>query len=82
MYSLINSSLPAQNGYHFADDIFKSIFMNENFGTLILISLKFVPKCPIDNDSALVQVTAWRRAGDKPLPEPMLTQFSDAYMRH
>ena len=25
---------------------------------------------------------AWRRIGDKPLSEPMLTQFTDAYMRH
>ena len=25
---------------------------------------------------------AWRRPGDKPLSEPMLTQFTDAYMRH
>ena len=25
---------------------------------------------------------AWRRIGDKPLPEPMLTRFTDAYMRH
>ena len=25
---------------------------------------------------------AWRRIGDKPLSEPMLTKFADAYMRH
>ena len=25
---------------------------------------------------------AWRRIGDKPLSESMLTQFTDAYMRH
>ena len=25
---------------------------------------------------------AWRRIGDKPLSEPMLTRFNDAYMRH
>ena len=25
---------------------------------------------------------AWRRTGDGPLPEAMLTQFTDAYMRH
>ena len=46
------------------------------------ISLKIVPRGPIDNKSALVQVMAWRRAGDKPLPLPMLTQFTGAYMRH
>ena len=27
----LNSSSPGQNGCHFADDIFKYIFLNENF---------------------------------------------------
>ena len=36
---LVNSSLPEQNGRHFADDIFICIFMNEG---------------PIDNNPALV----------------------------
>ena len=65
-----------------ADNIFKRIFVNENIGTSIQISLKFVPKSLIDNMSALVQVMAWRQIGDKPLPEAMMTQFTDAYMRH
>ena len=65
-----------------ADDIFKWIFMNANGRILIRISLKYVPKSPIENKPALVQVMAWRRTGDKPLPEPMMTQFTDAYMRH
>ena len=34
-----------------------------------------------DNKSAFVQVMAWRQTGDKSLLEPMLTQFTDAYMR-
>ena len=42
-----------------------------------LISLKFVLKGPIDDKSALVQMMAWHQIGDKPLPEPMLTQFTD-----
>ena len=42
----------------FADDIFKCIFMDEKFCISIRISLKFVPKCPIDNKAALVQVMA------------------------
>ena len=54
--------------------------MNEKIFILIQISLKFVPKGPIDNKAALVQVMAWRRTDDKQLPEPMLTQFTDAYM--
>ena len=38
---------------------------------LITFSLKFVPKGPINNIPALVQIMAWRRPGDKPLSEPM-----------
>ena len=65
-----------------ADDIFKCIFMNEKLRIFIPISLKFVPKGPIDNKSELVQVMAWPRTGDKPLPERMLGEFTDGYMRH
>ena len=63
------------------DDIFKSM-INESVWISMTISLKFVPKGPIDNKSALVQVVAWHRTGEKPLPESMLTQFTDAYIRH
>ena len=44
--------------------------------------MKFVPKSPIDNKPALVQAKAWRRKGNKPLLESMLTQFTDAYMQY
>ena len=54
------------NGRHFADDIFKCIFLNENVWIPIKISLKFVPKVPINNIPALVQILAWCRSGDKP----------------
>ena len=64
-----------------ADDIFKSIF-NESVWISITISLKFILRGPIDYKSALVQVMAWHRTGEKPLPESMLTQFTDAYIRH
>ena len=63
-----------------AENIFKCIFLNENDKIPIQISLKLVPRSPIDNKSALVRVMAWRGTGDKPLPEPMMTQFTDAYM--
>ena len=53
--------------------IFSDAFnVNEKFCISIRISLKFVPKGPINNKSALVQAMAWRRTGDKPLPEPIL----------
>ena len=51
---LINSSPPRQNGSHFTDDISSCIFVNEKFDIWIKISLKFVPKGPIDNNPALV----------------------------
>ena len=46
------------------------------------ISLKFIPKGPIDNIPALVQIIDSRRTGDKPLSEPMVVAFTDAYMRN
>ena len=67
---------PRQNGRHFADDIFKCIFLNENVSISIKISLMFVPKGPINNIPALVQIMAWRRPGDKPLSEPMMVNLS------
>ena len=65
-----------------ADNIFKCIFLNENDRIVIQISLKFVPRSPINNKSALVQVMAWHQTGNNPLPEPLMTQFTDAYMWH
>ena len=65
-----------------ADDIFKCIFLNENDRIPIQISVKLIPRSPIDNKPALVKVMAWRQIGDKPLPELMLTQFTDAHLRH
>ena len=67
-----NTLRPRQNGRRFPDDIFKCIFLNENAWISIKISLKFVPRGPINNIQALVQIMAWRRPGDKPLSEPMM----------
>ena len=64
------------------DDIFKCIFLNVNYIILFQISLEIVSGSPIENKPALVQVMAWHRIGDKPLPEPRLTPFTDAYMQH
>ena len=64
------------------DDTSKYKFVNQNISIPIKISLNFVPKGPIDNKSSLVQVMAWRRIGDKPLHEPMMTKFNDTYMCH
>ena len=71
----VNKLRPRQNGHHFADDIFKWIFLNENARIPIKMSLKFVPRGPINKIPALVQIMAWRRPGDKPLSEPMMIRF-------
>ena len=69
---IINTLRPKRNEQHFADNIFKRIFFNENVWISIKISLKFVPKGPINNIPALIQIMAWRRSGNKPLSEPMM----------
>ena len=68
-----NTLRPRQNGSHFPDDTFKRIVLNVRIS--IKISLKFVPKGPIINIRALVQIMAWRRPGDKPLSEPMMVSL-------
>ena len=72
---VINTLRPRQNGRHLSDDIFERIFLNENVWISINISLKFVPRGQINNIPTLVQVMAWRRAGDKPLSEPMMVRL-------
>ena len=64
----LNTLRPRQNGRRFAD-------LNENVRISIKISLKFVPKGPINNIAALVQIMAWRRSGDKPLSESMMVSL-------
>ena len=71
----INTLRPRQNGRHFPDDIFKWISLNENVLITINISLKFVPRGPINSIPTLVQVMAWRWPGDKPLSEPMMVRL-------
>ena len=68
----INTLRPRQHGRHFADDIFKRIFVNENLWILLKISLKCVLKIRINNIPALVEIMVWRRSSDKPLSQPML----------
>ena len=68
----INWLRPRWNRRRFADDIFKCIFLNENVWISIEFPLKFVPKGPINNIPALVQIMAWCRPGDKSLSEPMM----------
>ena len=75
---IVNSLRPRRNRRHFADDIFKCIFLNEYVWIPIKMSLKYVPKGPINNipDSGLApirrQAIIWTNDG----------KFIDAYMRH
>ena len=62
-----NTLRPRQNRHYFADDIFRDISLIENMIISIKISLMCVPKRPISNIKALVQMMAWHRTGDKPL---------------
>ena len=71
----VNTLRPRQNGRHFPDDIFKCIFLDGNLNISIKISLKFVPKVAIINISALVQIMAWCRPGDKPLSKPIMVSL-------
>ena len=71
----INTLRPRQNGRHFADDIFKCIFLDENVWIPIKISLKFLPQGPINNIPAFVKIMAWRRPGDKPWSGPMIVRL-------
>ena len=77
IYDKVNTLRPRQNGRRFPDDIFSFIFLNENVQIAINISLKFVPRVPINNIPALVQparrqAIIWANDG----------LFTDAYMRH
>ena len=67
----LNSSGPRPYGRHFAGNIFEHIFLTE----YVWISLNLtdsIPKVRIIYIPALVQIMAWRRPGDKPLPEPIM----------
>ena len=43
---------------------------------------EIVPKHPINNKPTMVQTMAWRRIDHKPLSEPMVTHFPDAYTHY
>ena len=71
----INTMKPIQNGCLFANDMFKCIFFIQNVRISLRISLKFVPKGPINNIAALVQIMAWPLVGAKLLSEPMMVRI-------
>ena len=54
---------------------FQTYFLNENVRISIKISLKFVPKGPVNSIPTLVQIMTWRWPGAKPLSEPMMVRL-------
>ena len=53
---VVNMSRPEENGWYFADNFSKWIFLNVSLCVLIRMSLNYVPKDLINNKSTLVQV--------------------------
>ena len=74
----VNSSLPGQNGCHFPEDILKCIFVNEKFCISLRISLKFLPKGPIDKvsiGSGNSLVPNWQQAITWTIADPVQWQI-------
>ena len=92
-YGSISASTVVKNsGAHFVGSICV-MFWGQNkmaamitttFVTPFLISkgVCFSLEGPIVDQSVLMQTIAWRRIGDKPLPEPVMAQFTDATWQH
>ena len=70
---------PEQNECYFSDDMFKCVLL-QTFLFFIQISLNH--DCLTDNKLALVCIMACRLLGVKPLPEPEMTEFNDAFIHH
>ena len=59
IYSIfLNTLRPRQNCHHFADDIFKCMFLDDREWISLKISLKLFPKIWINNIPALVEATS------------------------
>ena len=73
----LNILRPKQNGRHFPNDIILNGFswMKMYEFRLEFHWLKFVPKGPINNIPALVQIMAWHRSCDKPSSGPMMVRL-------
>ena len=76
------SGIPKVSGHSCMDGIKSSSSFKKTYAKSMEISLKYVPYGPVENMAALVQIMAWSPTGDRPLSEPMLVCFIDAYMRH
>ena len=79
---LYNILTTRQNGHRFADDIYKCIFLNGNSWISIKLTLKLVPRGPINIVPVLVQIMAWRQPGVHYQYQWWLDHRCILYMRH
>ena len=77
-----NTFRPRHSGRHFADDVFKCIFLKKMLEFRLKIQWRLFPRIQITTNLALVRIMAWRRSGDRSLSEPMMCYLTGAYMRH
>ena len=68
-----------QLGRHFAEDIIKCIFLNENMYILFDTAIAIWPQVPINNTPALDEIMTRHRTGDKPSTKPIMVMLTDAY---
>ena len=73
----IGTSRPRHNDRDFAGDIYENTLLKDSFFISMQISLKSVLKGSIHKRLTLVSMMAWRRSGDMPSSESMMTKFSD-----
>ena len=65
-----NMLRPKQSGCRFADDVFKYIFLTKNIVVTFIVNHSVFVM--IGSKSAVVQIMAWHRPGDKLLLEPIV----------
>ena len=71
--SIFDTSMSEQNGWHFADDSYKLIFVNEPINEMCSWG-------SIDNKFVLVQMMDWRRRASKSFSAQMTIAFSLTYI--
>ena len=67
--SWINTFGWRKSWHQSADEILKCFFINEKYHIFIQISLRFIPKGPINNMPSMVQIMPWRHSDDNQLSD-------------
>ena len=71
----VNALRSRQNGRISQTTFSSAFYWMKIYELQLIIHWSFVPKGPINNIAALVQIMGRRRPGDKPLSEPMLVSL-------